>query len=686
MVSTLNCAQVQSHLDEYYCQRVERRAAPGEDASRGSPLLHAIEGHLGECAACRAALDQLTAVSDRLRSLAASVQPPAGLSARIKRRVAKMEESRRARRRAFALGGLAALVAALILVPVVHLYSLLAAMARKIDSRQPPPPPQRIEQDGHPVAADYLAVAANYRYESLTRQLKLVPDLLRAGEFPGKKNYIEGTTALIADQEALGDELVQALARKGRTAEAPCRFEAAVLLHGVEIRRRWKGVTIVPVNATPYPETREEEAKDEGVKQAVAYSYAALAVHHLRELFRTPVDAEAGSGKSLVVKVDLETLTKGRVSFSLGGPDEKAAVGTFAFADSAAPIPLFWHFTRADEGALHAPGGPSGDEVQFRFDRSGERRVVSLVTHDPRGIDLGGHFGMVRAAELCFEARGGFSGGVAPEVQFSTGGKHFGAVGAPPGRLDSRWKRFSIPVDLGQARSWYVGLTVSVTPPPGGGEVTVSVRNAYIRPLGVRPSGTVVPGAGGHTAGKDEAGKRLLIYKAKKSDPYVPAGIMPDGNGVAQDQEFWEGESGRYCYRAKYILREHPWVGVSFLLDRSWKPKRRFDVFKAIGARRGDRVVARVRARSPDGATVRFKVGGGEGDSLLFPAQSGWIRLSRQFQVYEIDLTGADLSDLRIGLTWVMERSGQPKGKDEVTMIIEEAYIVKARAKGDAEA
>jgi hypothetical protein len=177
----------------------------------------------------------------------------------------------------------------------------------------------------------------------------------------------------------------------------------------------------------------------------------------------------------------------------------------------------------------------------------------------------------------------------------------------------------------------------------------------------------------------DEVGTRLNIYHDKKCDPYVPAGVMPDGEGVAQNQEFKEEGSDRYCYRAVYNLKDNPWVGVSFLLDGSWTPKRRFDVFSDIGAKKGDKVVARVRARSPDGATARFKVGGGNGDSLAFARQSPWKKLGEKSQLIEIDLTNCDLSGLRVGLCWVMERARQPKGKEEVALIIEEAYIVKLR-------
>src|SRR5947208_3213641 len=70
-----------------------------------------------------------------------------------------------------------------------------------------------------------------------------------------------------------------------------------------------------------------------------------------------------------------------------------------------------------------------------------------------------------------------------------------------------------------------------------------------------------------------------------------------------------------------------------------------------------DRIVVRFWARSPDGARAQFKVGGGDGDSFEFAAETEWIALGEAWKQYEIDVTKEDLSALRFAFVWVMDRA-----------------------------
>jgi hypothetical protein len=136
------------------------------------------------------------------------------------------------------------------------------------------------------------------------------------------------------------------------------------------------------------------------------------------------------------------------------------------------------------------------------------------------------------------------------------------------------------------------------------------------------------PGRGEAAAAepRDEV-KTYTIFDERVLD-FHPSGWMPDGKGIAQSTSYKvKPHSGKVCYQGRYKLDANPWVGVSFLLDGKWENhSRKVDLFRELGARKGDPIVLRFWARSPDGATAKFGVGSDK-DSLVFPVETDWLRL-----------------------------------------------------------
>ena len=183
----------------------------------------------------------------------------------------------------------------------------------------------------------------------------------------------------------------------------------------------------------------------------------------------------------------------------------------------------------------------------------------------------------------------------------------------------------------------------------------------------------------------DEIGNPFYVYKDEgKPGTFIPAGWMPDGEGIAQStSEKDTPHSKPHCLRLHCETSSQPWVGIYFLLDGKWEPKRAFDLFAQLGAKRGDPIKCRFWARSRQGAAVQFKVGGvTKGkirDSLTFPAATRWTRLTPQWKMYEIDLTGKDVSSLVGGFVWVCDQAHN-KGKD-VSFDLDTIYFVKTKSK-----
>jgi hypothetical protein len=191
------------------------------------------------------------------------------------------------------------------------------------------------------------------------------------------------------------------------------------------------------------------------------------------------------------------------------------------------------------------------------------------------------------------------------------------------------------------------------------------------------------PGARAEPA--DEVGSRVYVHKdANTPGLFIPSGVMPDGTGVSQNiAEADRPHDGKDCIRIKCELSAKDWVGVYFLLSGKWEPSQPFDLLDRLGASKGDPIRCRFWARSADSAVVQFKVGGvlvgGVRDSLKYPSSSEWVKLTPEWKMYEIDLTGDDLSSLVGGFMWAADRAHN--GDRDVTIDLDSIYftVVKDR-------
>ena len=91
--------------------------------------------------------------------------------------------------------------------------------------------------------------------------------------------------------------------------------------------------------------------------------------------------------------------------------------------------------------------------------------------------------------------------------------------------------------------------------------------------------------------------------------------------------------------------------------------------------------MCRVWARSKDGASVQFKVGGvTKGkvkDSLTFPVASPWLKLTSEWKMYEIDLENKDVRSLVGGFVWTCDR--QHNSSKDVSLDLDDIYFVRLK-------
>ena len=183
----------------------------------------------------------------------------------------------------------------------------------------------------------------------------------------------------------------------------------------------------------------------------------------------------------------------------------------------------------------------------------------------------------------------------------------------------------------------------------------------------------------------DEIGDRVYIYEDDGSPgKFIPSGWMPDGDGITQNtSETDTPHSGKHCLRLHCQLSKKPWVGIYFLLKGEWEPDETFNLFEKLDARQGDPIKCRFWARTADKMSVQFKVGGVRKgkvrDSLVFPAATRHTKLTPEWKMYEIDLTGKDLSSLVGGFVWVCD-DAHNGGKD-VSFDLDTIYFVKTKPK-----
>lgn len=182
---------------------------------------------------------------------------------------------------------------------------------------------------------------------------------------------------------------------------------------------------------------------------------------------------------------------------------------------------------------------------------------------------------------------------------------------------------------------------------------------------------------------EDEVGPRYYIWKNEDTPgQFAPTGFMPDGMGLSQStSESDTPHSEPHCLRLYCQLSEKPWVGIYFLHEGEWEPREAVNLFDELKAEKGDPVVCRFWARSRDGASVQFKVGGvtkgNVKDSLTFPVPSKWIELGSEWKMYELDMTGKDMRSLVGGFTWACDRAHNRNA--DITFDLDDIYFVRLK-------
>jgi hypothetical protein len=182
----------------------------------------------------------------------------------------------------------------------------------------------------------------------------------------------------------------------------------------------------------------------------------------------------------------------------------------------------------------------------------------------------------------------------------------------------------------------------------------------------------------------DETGKPFVIY-GDTSDPqkFWPSGLMPNGDGIMVKMSVTDRPySGNCCMRVIFKPKDasEGWVGCAFLLENTWKPKGKFDMYQALGAKSGDLIALRFYARSTQRAGVDFKFGGAEKDNGQF--HTGYMRIGPEWELHEINLTDLDISSVHAPLSVFMdvEHNKDIKGPN-ISVDLDRIYVTKLRKK-----
>jgi hypothetical protein len=192
----------------------------------------------------------------------------------------------------------------------------------------------------------------------------------------------------------------------------------------------------------------------------------------------------------IVVNIHLDSPDRSRgtlraLEFDPQKQDRHPAVETEKFVQSHPPIALFQVFhspIEVSEGAK-LQGGRDRLTLIFTESRAPWSRVT--LSADPPGLSVRDRF--PGGAEVVFDAKATFDGqGRPPPVSFGTGGDGEMTLSlTPPLDLGPEWKkRITIPVDLAGVKHWKTGLTVAAQSVSAGARLTITIQNAFIRPLG----------------------------------------------------------------------------------------------------------------------------------------------------------------------------------------------------------
>ena len=174
--------------------------------------------------------------------------------------------------------------------------------------------------------------------------------------------------------------------------------------------------------------------------------------------------------------------------------------------------------------------------------------------------------------------------------------------------------------------------------------------------------------------------KTLSIYMDSEDGGslWTPDGWMPNGEGILMNSNFtFEGEEGT-CIETTFTpdLATNGWAGIYWLAGGSWKGPG-INVYEYLEVEKDSPFVLTFRARGEKGGeTVQFKVGGvtSGNDSVKFAELTKWIKLTTEWEQFEIDLSKKDVSNLVGAFCWVSSKVRNRK-KEHVVFYIDDILL-----------
>lgn len=178
--------------------------------------------------------------------------------------------------------------------------------------------------------------------------------------------------------------------------------------------------------------------------------------------------------------------------------------------------------------------------------------------------------------------------------------------------------------------------------------------------------------------------QRWYVYKDSDADENhgVWSGYIPDEarNMIQLNMTYTElgAPATNTCIRTDVALKNPWWCALAVTCKRGYWGEEKYagayDLSEAV------RLVFKARGEK-GGETIRVKVAvAGQkpyGDSARLPAATGWITLTKDWQIYELDLRGCDLQRVITPFCWVTNRNRN--SGEKITFYFDNIYfIIKA--------
>lgn len=339
----------------------------------------------------------------------------------------------------------------------------------------------------------------------------------------GRDNFVTSALAVSHHRSRIAARLPSLLARP---ADDRLEFSEAVLCYAARLLAKAQAIgPVLVVNGQDAPGRAGERSRRDKdayyLAQDAAYRLSELlpeleeiglddrlrraiiehAAHPDHPLPQDLVDELSASIRTpplfMVVTVRLSegAFREGQLSLALFDSHGKARPESaeIPFSWSSVPLPLFDCFKQRSQelGKVDVSSGAAEEVIVTFKGEGGDARVFfSAIEGLPVAKNFPG-----RLVELCFEARAEVGPGQRlPRIQFGSGGDQVFATSMPSRELGPRWRRFSLPIDLGDASLWANGLFVQALSLGTGERVSVNIRNACIRSLDKPQSGVQLPG------------------------------------------------------------------------------------------------------------------------------------------------------------------------------------------------